>query len=131
MPPPEVSLRTTASQARSWISRLLSLIVVAVVFGWFYEWAAPRAYPADERAGFGYGLLHGALMPMAFPTLIMGKDVPIYAERNTGRRYKLGYIAGINLCGLVFFGSALWRPPGKSSRTETGSYASSHSSHPQ
>jgi hypothetical protein len=40
----------------------------------------------------------------------MGKDVNIYSEHNTGRGYKLGYIAGINLCGLAFFGGAFWRP---------------------
>jgi hypothetical protein len=40
----------------------------------------------------------------------MGQDVPIYAPTNTGRGYKLGYIAGINGCGLVFFGLTFWQP---------------------
>ena len=56
------------------------------------------------------GALHGALMPVAAPSLLLGHDVPIYATANTGRIYKLGYIAGINGCGLVFFGLAFWQP---------------------
>jgi len=49
-------------------------------------------------------------MPMALPALLMGREVEIYSADNTGRAYKLGYIAGINVCGLVFFGGAFWRP---------------------
>jgi hypothetical protein len=49
-------------------------------------------------------------MPIALPSLLMGKDVPIYAEKNCGRRYKLGYIAGINVCGFLFFGLSFWQP---------------------
>ncbi len=49
-------------------------------------------------------------MPMALPALLMGRDVKIFSSGETGRLYKLGYIAGINACGLVVFGSAFWRP---------------------
>lgn len=83
---------------------------------WFYAWASARFYPADVRVGFGHGLIHGAAMPMALPGLLLGQDPPIYADQNTGRSYKLGYITGINLCGLVVFGIAFWRPAGKSQR---------------
>ena len=61
----------------------------------------PRFHPREGVAGFAYGMLHGALMPMAMPALVAGQDVIIYAERNTGRTYKLGYTIGINLCGIV------------------------------
>lgn len=54
--------------------------------------------------GLVRGLLHGAMMPAAWPTLIAGADQEIYAARNTGRPYKLGYSLGVNLSGLVFFG---------------------------
>jgi hypothetical protein len=91
-------------------ARALRLVVVGLVFGWFYAWAAPRFYPEDTRPGFGLGMMHGALMPMALPSLLMGRDVPIYATVNSGRPYKLGYIAGINGCGFLFFGLAFWRP---------------------
>ena len=43
----------------------------------------------------------------------MGKDVDIFDANNSGRGYKLGYIVGINVCGLLFFGSVFWRRPKK------------------
>ena len=55
-------------------------------------------------------MLHGALMPLALPSLVIGQDVEIYAMDNSGRFYKIGYICGINLCGLAFFGPLFWRP---------------------
>src|ERR1051326_8725271 len=48
-------------------------------------------------------------MPMAMPSLLVGRDVMIYAENNTGRTYKLGYTAAVNACGAIFFGYAFWR----------------------
>ena len=41
--------------------------------------------------------------------LLVGKDVAIYSENNTGVGYKLGYTAGVNGCGAVFFGLFFWR----------------------
>ena len=86
------------------------LAVFTVLFAWLYGWASPWAFPANKTAGFAYGMLHGALMPIALPSLVIGRDVPIYAADNSGRFYKIGYICGINLCGLLFFGVAFRRP---------------------
>jgi hypothetical protein len=64
----------------------------------------------DARpAGFSRGVLQGALMPMALPNLLVGRDVAIYAIKNTGLKYKLGYTAGVNGCGAIFFGCVFWR----------------------
>ncbi len=93
-----------------WLLGAARLFVIGLLLGWIYAWAGPRLYPADTRFGFPWGVAHGACMPMALPALLMGRDVSIYGAENTGRGYKLGYIAGINLCGLVFFGGAFWRP---------------------
>jgi len=98
------------TRLRRWAIKLASLILAGLVFGWGYDWAAPRFYRPEQVAGFWHGTLHGALMPIALPSLLMGKDVPIYAANSTGRSYKLGYIAGINGCGFVFFGLAFRRP---------------------
>jgi hypothetical protein len=95
---------------RFWAVKLAILILTGLLFGWGYNWAAPRFYRPERVAGFWLGTLHGALMPIALPSLLMGNDVPIYAPNSNGRSYKLGYIAGINGCGLVFFGLAFWRP---------------------
>jgi len=90
--------------------KVITLAIVTVVFGWFYGWASPWAFPKNQASDFKYGVLHGALMPLSLPTLLIGKDVPIYATENTGRSYKIGYICGINACGLLFFGAAFRRP---------------------
>lgn len=104
------------NRLRRWLSKIVSLVISGVILGFAYDWAAPRFYRPEQRPGFWMGALHGALMPVAAPSLLMGKDVPIYAPTNTGRSYKLGYIAGINGCGLLFFGLAFYqpnrRPPG-------------------
>ncbi len=101
--------------AKRWLWKVATLAVVTVAFGHFYAWAAPHAFPMLPVPGFCRGVLHGALMPMALPSLVLDRDVPIYADVNSGRFYKLGYIVGINLCGLVFFGPiflASGAPPG-------------------
>jgi hypothetical protein len=98
------------SFAKIWLRKVVVFVAVTLIFGWFYGWASPWAFPQAQRPGFGYGMLHGALMPMALPSLVIGQDVEIYAAHNSGRAYKIGYIAGINVCGLIFFGSAFWRP---------------------
>jgi hypothetical protein len=95
---------------RKWSLKIVSLVVTGLIFGLAYNWAAPRFYRPEQTPGFWMGALHGALMPVAAPSLLMGQDVPIYAPTNTGRGYKLGYIAGINGCGLVFFGLTFWQP---------------------
>ena len=113
----ERSARRT-SRLRRVLIKVTTLVVTGLIFGWAYQWAAPRVYRPNTRAGFWFGSLHGALMPIALPSLLMGQDVPIYAPNNTGRTYKLGYIAGINLCGFIFFGLAFWQPKGPSPQPE-------------
>jgi hypothetical protein len=110
---------------KRWLRKAAIMAVVTVSFGYFYGWAAPRAFPLLPVPGFAYGMLHGALMPIALPSLVLGKDVPIYAVVNSGRLYKIGYIVGINLCGLVFFGPLFWRPArAEEAITETNSQKS-------
>jgi hypothetical protein len=64
---------------------------------------------AGRPAGFTRGLLQGALMPMSMPNLLAGQDITIYSQNNTGLSYKLGYTAGVNSCGAIFFGVLFWR----------------------
>jgi hypothetical protein len=59
--------------------------------------------------GFPAGMVHGILMPVALPALIVGKDVIIYTTPNAGRSYDLGYTVGVNGCGALFFGIFYWR----------------------
>jgi hypothetical protein len=91
------------------VRTILTIVALAFVIGVVLQRSAEAANRGNQRAGFGRGLLHGVLMPMAFPNLLVGKDVPIYAPNNTGVSYKLGYTAGVNACGAVFFGCFFWR----------------------
>jgi len=98
------------SRIQFFLRKAVTLVIVTLVFGWLYGWASPWAYAEKQPAGFAFGLLHGAMMPLSLPSLVIGKDVTIYSVNNTGRSYKIGYICGVNLCGLVFIGPLFWRP---------------------
>jgi hypothetical protein len=126
MTPTQARVPAARLPLKTWLRKVATFLIVATILGWFYGWASPWAFPREQRAGFSYGMLHGALMPMALPSLVMGKDVDIYAPDNSGRPYKLGYIVGINVCGLVFFGSAFWRPARKAPRTPLEDDPTSH-----
>ncbi len=115
MPLPRFESLVRPRALRRWFLGAARLFVIGLLLGWIYAWAGPRLYPVEKRFGFLWGMAHGACMPMALPALVMGHDVSIYGAHNSGRSYKLGYIAGINLCGLVFFGGAFWGPKRTSS----------------
>ena len=87
------------------IRSALVLAFFAVTFTWLLRVSNASLERRDKSAGFPMGVLHGICMPAAMPYLIVGIDVPIYAQNNTGRTYKLGLTVGINGAGLVFFGS--------------------------
>ncbi len=109
---PEVNppARCCGFAARAWLKKIAVFATTILLLSWLYAWTSPHAYPKDRPLDFGHGALHGALMPMALPSLALGQDVEIFAANNTGRPYKLGYIVGINLCGLLVFGAAFWKP---------------------
>ncbi len=89
--------------------RVAAILLVAVVIGWMVNRVEVSLEHKARPAGFGQGILQGVMMPMALPNLLLGKDVPIYSARNTGLTYKLGYTAGVNGCGAIFFGLLFWR----------------------
>jgi len=92
-----------ASRRRFWV-RVLLTITSALAMGWACGAAMRADARLSEPPGFFRGMLHGAIMPAAWPVLMIGHDQDIYASRNSGRTYKLGYSMGVNLSGLVFFG---------------------------
>lgn len=121
MPATQAPIRIAGFPLTMLLRKAAVLVIVGLIFGWIYAWASPWAYPQEKRVGIVYGVAHGALMPMALPSLLMGKDVDIYAPNNSGRLYKVGYTIGINICGLIFFGSAFWRPAKKNTSPEASS----------
>jgi hypothetical protein len=110
MPPTSYHAGISTSRRKFWLTKLATFLIVSTLIGSFYGWSFSRAFPKNTTYGFGYGMLHGALMPLALPSLLLGHDVEIFAPDNSGRPYKIGYICGINLCGMVFFGPLFWRP---------------------
>lgn len=95
------------SLTRRILVRVFTVLLVGIVFSYLTSFA--HIEKPEGPAGFGRGLLHGAMMPAAMLNLMIGRDVPIYATVNTGRTYKLGYTAGVNGCGAIFFGIFFWR----------------------
>lgn len=101
---------TLSPKVRHLALKIVALTVFSVALGFAHAWAIPRTYRLDRTAGFGIGMLHGAVMPAALPTLVAVKEVPIYAPNNVGRGYNIGFILGLNTCGTLFFGIAFWQP---------------------
>ena len=96
-----------AAKTSGWTTALARFaMTVALALG--ISWGCGKAMEIDAKMshppGLFRGMLHGAMMPIAWPTLLSGVDQEIYAARNEGRPYKLGYSLGVNLSGLVFFG---------------------------
>ena len=91
------------------IIRVVYIVLLASIAGKILDSSADFVEEGKKQAGFGQGVLHGALMPCAMPHLAIGRDVTIYARNNNGRPYKLGYTVGVNGCGAIFFGFAFWR----------------------
>ena len=91
------------------LKKLAAILIVGAIMVWVVETCARAFDRSPQPAGFVRGVFHGALMPMALPNLLIGRDVTIYTANNTGRPYKLGYTVGVNGCGLIFFGAFFWR----------------------
>ena len=101
-----------ALKPRPWWKIPLRVIIIlgfAVAMGSALNRISLSMERNPRPAGFSRGILQGALMPMAMPNLLFGKDVVIYSQNNTGLSYKLGYTAGVNSCGAIFFGLFFWR----------------------
>ncbi len=103
-----------ATQVKLWLQRQTAITIlrrVGILLLFTIAFSAVLNRPRDplSPAGFGRGVLDGALMPGAMPPLLMGRNVTIYAPNNTGRTYKLGYTVGVNGCGALFFGVVFWR----------------------
>lgn len=103
-------VKVSAGQ-RAWkfSARLISILVLAATIGAVLNRISASMDHSLRPAGFARGILQGALMPMAMPNLLVGRDVTIYSANNTGVSYKLGYTTGVNGCGALFFGFFFWR----------------------
>jgi cyanate permease len=96
-------------RVRNVVVRVLAVLIFAAAIGAILNRVSASLERSARPAGFSRGLLQGALMPMAMPNLLVGRDVSIYSANNTGLSYKLGYTSGVNGCGAIFFGVVFWR----------------------
>lgn len=100
----QAKLAQPHSTLRRLLARTVGIVIVAFLIGYGMRHASIALERSASPAGFGRGMLQGALMPCALPNLLVGNDVSIYNQNNTGVPYKLGYTCGVNACGAVFFG---------------------------
>lgn len=98
-----------ARRGRQILLRTASFLVLAALIGVVLNRISASLETTSRPAGFARGVVQGALMPMSFPNLLVGRDVSIYSLNNTGVSYKLGYTTGVNGCGAIFFGVLFWR----------------------
>jgi hypothetical protein len=97
---------------RRWLkilTRVVAILILATAIGVTLNFIGKTLERDSRPAGFSRGVLQGALMPMALPNLLVGRDVTIYSQNNTGITYKIGYTFGVNACGALFFGLFFWR----------------------
>jgi hypothetical protein len=104
--------------------RVLLFLLAAAVIGAILNRVAGSLDQDSQPAGFTRGIVQGALMPMSLPNLLVGRDITIYSQNNTGVGYKIGYTTGVNACGALFFGVVFWRVSRLRSRTNTPDNAS-------
>jgi hypothetical protein len=97
-----------ASRTPRRLRQIVVVVVVSVAASWLLH-ARPERSLTSAPAGLAQGMWDGAIMPLALPKLLLGQDAAIYAVNNTGRTYHIGYILGVNVCGLVFFGAFFGR----------------------
>ena len=109
MPSAQAKVTIASHPWLAFLRRILVIAVATALIAALVHAAAAALEKNPRPAGFARGLLQGALMPAALPNLIVGNDVTIYSENNTGVPYKLGYTCGVNGCGAVFFGMFFWR----------------------
>jgi hypothetical protein len=98
-----------ASKGWKIVRRMAVFLAVAAAIGFTLNHVAASLERSAHPAGFARGVVQGALMPMSMPNLLVGRDVTIYSQNNTGVSYKLGYTTGVNACGALFFGVVFWR----------------------
>src|SRR5204862_6582384 len=91
------------------IFRVIFILALATLIGGTLNLVAKSLNASTRPAGFRQGMLQGALMPMSMPNLLIGKAATIYSPNNTGLSYKIGYTAGVNVCGAMFLGLFFWR----------------------
>jgi hypothetical protein len=78
-------------------SILFSLILIVLILTSCFPQS--EAIVDIEPAGFWLGLWHGAIVLLSFFVSLFNDDVVIYAIKNTGHFYDLGFVLGLGAFG--------------------------------
>ena len=70
-----------------------SLLLLAI----FFVTSCAPVGMTQEEYGFIYGIVHGFISPFVLIAKLLGVQIGLYAENNTGSLYWLGYILGVVL----------------------------------
>lgn len=81
------------------------MLVVTIVIILTFSSCAPEGYESS-KAGFLSGIWHGLIIVFSLIGKLLGADIGIYAEHNTGFTYWLGFILGLGGLG----GGSSYRP---------------------
>ena len=74
---------------------LLTFLFLALIF---LSSCAPKNYTSDEY-GFFSGIWHGLIICFSVIGKMFNADIGIYAMKNTGFTYWLGYLIGLGALG--------------------------------
>jgi hypothetical protein len=72
----------------------IAFLLLSIVF--FITSCAPVGMTHEEY-GFLYGIIHGFISPFTLIAKLLGANIGVYAEHNTGSLYWLGFILGVVL----------------------------------
>jgi len=72
----------------------IGLLLLLVLF--FVTSCAPAGMTSEEY-GLLYGIVHGFISPFVLIAKLLGMNIGLYAENNTGLLYWLGFILGLAL----------------------------------
>ena len=72
----------------------IGLLLLLVLF--FVISCAPVGMTTEEY-GLLYGIVHGFISPFVLIAKLLGTNIGLYAEHNTGSLYWLGFILGVVL----------------------------------
>jgi hypothetical protein len=70
--------------------------LLLLLFLFFVTSCAPVGM-TNEEYGFLYGIVHGFISPFVLIAKLLGANIGLYAEHNTGLLYWVGFILGVVL----------------------------------
>jgi hypothetical protein len=73
------------------------IIGILLLLGLFFITSCAPAGMTREEYGFLYGIVHGFISPFVLIAKLLGANVGLYAEHNTGSFYWGGFILGVVL----------------------------------